>query len=318
MVELSESVTETRQAPASPAAESLRTPAANEPTAKHSKWYLWRKEGKQLIDYLLDSEVHTYAFSVAANAILSFIPFCVLLYTLAIAVFHSHSMVRVVNMLVNYFLPTATPKANWVANNILATAIMSSKGGIQAISLLMILVACTGIFLPLEVALNQAWGVNKSRNYLLNQAVALGLATLMVVLGVASIFLNLGAQKILTVLFFHHIDNIFFRGLSYIWMATSTGVASILFFFAIYWVLPNRRVPWRSVMRTSVVTGIVWLVAKLIFMAALPHMRLEDLYGPFFVSVGLIFWGYASGLILFAGAQFSVRSVSASKTASSS
>jgi membrane protein/epoxyqueuosine reductase len=33
---------------------------------------------------------------------------------------------------------------------------------------------------------------------------------------------------------------------------------------------------------------------------------LKDLYGPFYVSVGLLFWAYASGLILFAGAQFSV------------
>jgi membrane protein/epoxyqueuosine reductase len=35
-----------------------------------------------------------------------------------------------------------------------------------------------------------------------------------------------------------------------------------LFFFSIYWLLPNRKVPWRPVMRTAVVTGIVWLVAK--------------------------------------------------------
>jgi len=35
-------------------------------------------------------------------------------------------------------------------------------------------------------------------------------------------------------------------------------------------------------------------------------MHLEDLYGPFYVSVGLLFWAYVSGLILFAGAQFSV------------
>jgi len=38
----------------------------------------------------------------------------------------------------------------------------------------------------------------------------------------------------------------------------------------------------------------------------LPHLALEDLYGRFYVSVGLLFWAYASGLILFAGAQFSV------------
>jgi hypothetical protein len=51
---------------------------------RKSKWYRWRKDGTALIAYLLDSEVHTFAFSVAANAILSFIPFIVLLYTLAV------------------------------------------------------------------------------------------------------------------------------------------------------------------------------------------------------------------------------------------
>jgi uncharacterized BrkB/YihY/UPF0761 family membrane protein len=35
-------------------------------------------------------------------------------------------------------------------------------------------------------------------------------------------------------------------------------------------------------------------------------MDLATLYGPFQVSVGLLFWSYVSGLILFAGAQFSV------------
>jgi hypothetical protein len=33
------------------------------------------EDGTALVTYLLDSEVHTFAFSVAANAILSFIPF---------------------------------------------------------------------------------------------------------------------------------------------------------------------------------------------------------------------------------------------------
>jgi membrane protein/epoxyqueuosine reductase len=60
------------------------------------------------------------------------------------------------------------------------------------------------------------------------------------------------------------------------------------------------------VLRTSVVTGIVWLLAKIVFVAVLPHLDLRALYGPFYVSVGLIIWGYVSGLILFAGAQFSV------------
>jgi len=278
-----------------------------------SKWYLWRKEGTALIAYLLDSEVHTFAFSVAANAILSFIPFVILLYTLALRVFHSNSMVGAVNDMVDYFLPTVTKQQDWLAKSLDAAAALSSRHGVQAFSLLMILISCTGIFLPLEVALNQAWGVTKSRNYLFNQTIAFGLALLMVVLGVISMAANASVDSVLSFVLVHPGDNWFFKSLrysnsalSYFWLAVSTGAASILFFFAVYYILPNRKVPWRPVLRTSVITGLVWLGARFIFAAVLPHLDLNALYGPFYVSVGLLFWAYISGLILFAGAQFSV------------
>ncbi len=273
----------------------------------------WRKDGTALIAYLLDSEVHTFAFSVAANAILSFIPFVILLYTLALRVFHSQAMVDVVDDMVNYFLPSVTKTPNWLANSIEAVAALSTRHGVQALSLVMILISCTGIFLPLEVALNQAWGVAKSRNYLLNQTIAFGLALLMVGLGVVSMVVNVSVDKVLAVALVHDPSNFIFKmmnysygALSYLWLAISTGAACIVFFFTVYWVLPNRKVPWRRVLRTSIVTGLVWLLSRFIFVSVLPHVDLRALYGPFYVSVGLLFWGYISGLILFAGAQFSV------------
>jgi len=268
--------------------------------ATRSKWYRWRMDGKALLAYLLDSEVHTFAFSVAANAILSFIPFIVLLYTLAHSVFHSPAMEKVIRDMVDYFMPS---NQGFVALNLYHTA---SRHGVQVFSLVMILIACTGIFLPLEVALNQAWGVTKSRNYLHNQVIAFGLAILMVLLGLGSIALNAGARDVLAVVFLQHTDNFVFNGICFLLLAVTTGVASILFFFSIYWLLPNRKINPRPVMRTAIVTGIIWLFAKFVFEAVLPHLALEDLYGRFFVSVGLLFWAYISGLILFAGAQFSV------------
>jgi membrane protein len=155
------------------------------------------------------------------------------------------------------------------------------------------------------VALNQAWGVARSRNYIYNQTIALGLVVLMVALGMASILANEAVQAGLAVLFFHHTHNLLFGGISHLWLAATTGAASIIFFFFIYWLLPNRNIPWRPVMRTAVITGVAWMVARVIFAAVLPHMNLE-IYGPFFISVGLLLWAYISGLILFAGARFSV------------
>ena len=280
-----------------------------------SKWYVWRKSGTALIAYLLDSEVHTFAFSVAANAIISFIPFVVLLYTLALSVFHSDAMKGVVDDMVNYFLPSATKQPDWLTNTIVSEAVLPllKHHGAQAFSLVMILIACTGIFLPLEVALNQAWGVKRSRNYLFNQSIAVGLALLMLGLGVASMVVNVNVDKVLAIALVHDSDNWFFRFLNYsysalssLWLTVSTGVASILFFFSVYYILPNRKVPWRPVFRTSVVTGVVWLVSRCIYATVLPRLDFESLYGPFYVSVGLLFWAYISGLILFAGAQFSV------------
>ena len=294
--------------------EPVRAADVEQP-AKLSKWYRWRKDGTALVSYLLDSEVHTFAFSVAANAIISFIPFVVLLYTLALSVFHSEAMRGVVDDMVNYFLPSATKQSDWLATTIVSEAVLPllKHHGAQAFSLVMILVACTGIFLPLEVALNQAWGVTKSRNYLFNQTIAFGLALLMLGLGVASMVVNVNVDKVLAFALLHDSSNWFFRilnysydALTYIWLAVSTGVASILFFFSVYYILPNRKVPWRPVMRTSIITGGVWLISRFIYAAMLPHLNFQALYGPFYVSVGLLFWAYISGLILFAGAQFSV------------
>jgi len=308
------------EVPSGDSSEPVRAAEVEVPVSL-SKWYRWRKDGTALAKYLLDSEVHTFAFSVAANAVLTFIPLIVLLYTLAQSVFHSEAMVGTVTEMVHYFMPS---NQDFVADNLEKIAALSSRHGLQAFSLVMILVACTGIFLPLEVALNQAWGIAKSRNYLANQVVAFGLAIIMVTLGMISVVINAVLKSVLLVLCFHQTDTTTFLGtvfvvLNSIMLAASTGVACILFLFFIYWLLPNRKVPWRGVMRTSVYTGAIWLVSKYVFfLAILPHMHLRDLYANFSVSVGLIFWAYTSGLILFAGAQFSVARLGVLQTAAPS
>ena len=286
--------------------------------AKESKWYLWRKSGTALVAYLLDSEVHTFAFSVAANAIISFIPFAVLLYTLALSVFHSQAMKEVVDQMVNYYLPSAAKTKDWLVNTIVFEAVLPilKHKSAQVFSLVMILIACTGIFLPLEVALNQAWGVAKSRNYLFNQAIAFGLAILMAVLALLSMSVTVWVKAALGFVTFHSTNGFILwvsNGITAICLELFSGVASILFFFCVYYFLPNRKVPWRPVLRTSIITGVIWLVARFIFAEVVPHVDLS-MYGPFYISVSLLFWSYISGLIMFAGAQFSVAKMARKPT----
>ena len=50
--------------------------------------------------------MHTFAFSVAANAILAFFPFVLLLMNLALRVFHSPGMYKVITELLRDYVPS--------------------------------------------------------------------------------------------------------------------------------------------------------------------------------------------------------------------
>src|ERR1700761_3183817 len=71
------------------------------PVAKAGTW----KQVLALGKYMTKTEVHTYAFSVAAQVILSLFPFIVLLLTIAQKVFHSEKMADVVGDMMSNFLP---------------------------------------------------------------------------------------------------------------------------------------------------------------------------------------------------------------------
>jgi YihY family inner membrane protein len=255
---------------------------------------------KALGHYMARTEVHTYAFSVAAQVILSLFPFIVLLLTLAQRVFHSSKMVDVVGEMMSNFLPN---NQDFVMRNMRVLAFAHTKT--KVFSVVMLLVTATGVFLPLEVALNSVWGVAKNRNYLHNQIVSLGLAAGVGVLAMASVALSAAQRSVMAVLFFGHTDNVVYTFIGDGFLKICALFASIGLFFLIYWVLPNRRVPARAVMPTAIVMGILWETAKYLYILALPHLDFRSVYGPFEVSVGLIMWAFLSGLLLLGGAYVS-------------
>ena len=139
------------------------------------------------IKYLMRTEVHTFAFSVAANAILSFFPFVVLLMTVIRRVFHSRVMYEVVLQLLRDYLPAGQ---DFVIRNL--NSMVNSRQRVQFVSLIILLVTSSGVFLPLEVALNRIWRFPDNRSYLGNQVISLGLAFACGVLALLSIALTAG------------------------------------------------------------------------------------------------------------------------------
>jgi len=256
-----------------------------------------------LARYLTQTEVHTYAFSVAANAILSLFPFIVMMYTVARRVFHSQSMEEVIGNMVRYFLPIGQ---DFVVKNM--SLVANARSGVRVVSVAMLVISSNGIFLPLEVALNRVWGVAKNRSYLGNQLVSTGLAVIVGLLALASVTVTAFQRALLTALFFGHVDNAVFRLADQWLLQVSAGFLSVLLFFFIYWILPNRRLPWRAVLPSALATGLLWELAKLLYMAALPWLDFRSVYGPFATSVGLMLWAFLTGLLLLAGAHYSATS----------
>jgi YihY family inner membrane protein len=253
------------------------------------------------IKYLMRTDVHTFAFSVAANSILSFFPFVMLMMTLIRRVFHSRVMYDVVVQLLRDYLPAGQ---EFVIRNL--NSMVNSRQRVQAVSLVILLVTSSGVFLPLEVALNRIWRFENNRSYLGNQVVSFGLAFACGALALLSIAIT--AVPVASLEFIlHGYGTGFVRVVGFLVMKVFAIAASIAIFFLIYWVLPNGKVPPRTVLPVAIIMGLLSEALKYAYILALPWLNFQEVYGPFALSVTMMFWAFLSGLLLLAGAHLSAE-----------
>jgi membrane protein len=253
------------------------------------------------VRYLMRTDVHTFAFSVAANAILSFFPFVVLMMTLIRRVFHSRVMSDMIIDLLRDYLPAGQ---DFVIRNL--NAMVEARHRVQIASLVILLVTSSGIFLPLEVALNRVWHFENNRSYLGNQLMSFSLAFACGALALLSIALSAGPVAFLELLLRGHGTG-FVRFVGFLVMKVFATAASIAIFFLIYWLLPNGKVPARTVLPAAIIMGLLSEALKYAYILALPRLNFQEVYGPFSLSVSLIFWAFLSGLLLLAGANLSAE-----------
>ena len=162
--------------------------------------------------------------------------------TLIRRVFHSRVMYDVVLQLLRDYLPAGQ---DFVIRNL--NAMVNSRQRVQAVSLIILLVTSSGVFLPLEVALNRIWRFENNRSYLGNQLISLGLAFACGVLALLSIALTAGPVAFMEFLLRGYGTG-FVRLVGFLMMKLFAIAASIAIFFLIYWLLPNGKVPARAVL----------------------------------------------------------------------
>ncbi len=251
------------------------------------------KRWSPTIRYLSQTEVHVYALAIAASVLLSFFPFLIVMLTLLRDVLHFANAGSVlVFAMKSYFPPELIGEILKNLNKITHTRF-------QITSLIMLLFTANGIFEPLEVALNRAWGVEKNRSYIMNQLLSLFMILLCGGLALCSVLLT-------------EINPQFTSG-KWLWSLAYKAAAipiTILSLFLTYWLLPNRRVPVKRVLPVAAVVGVGIEILKYSFLRAWPWLntKLRNEYGETFkYSISLIVFAMLASFLVLAGAEWSAR-----------
>ena len=251
--------------------------------------------------YIFRPESQTFALSVSTNAVLAFFPFMIVLMMLIRRVFHSPQMYHVVLQILRDHLPTGQDVVIPALN-----ALVNVRKPVAIGSLILVFLTSKGVFMPLEVGLNRIWGFPVTRSWLHNQLMGALLAFACGGLVLLSVALAASNQYLLAE-FFGGRHNPAVKLGAFVVMKIFATMASILIFFLIYWLVPNGKVAARRVLPAAILVGILWELLKYAYILLLPHLNFQEVYGPFAVSVSLMFWAYLSGLLLLAGAFVSAE-----------
>jgi YihY family inner membrane protein len=254
------------------------------------------------VRYLLSTEVHAYAFSIAANAYLSFFPFSIILLSVCRRWLHWQGAYEVILGLLRVHLPVGTES---VVTNLVA--LVQGRPRLQAMSVFMLFFTASGVFLPLEVSLNKVWAIERNRSFLRNLGVSFTLAIVVGVLALFWIAVTAVAQGLLTFLFNWVPLAWFPRAVSRGVLETVSIPFAVSIFLVIYYFLPNGKVPLARVLPASIVAGLLMTAAKFAYIVTLPLFRFREVYGPFALSVTLLFWAFVGAMIMLFGAHLSVQ-----------
>jgi YihY family inner membrane protein len=259
-----------------------------------------KADARQIGQYVLSTESHVYAFAIAANVLLSFWPFMLVLIALLRNVLGWPAAVTALYATIQDFFAGAT--GQFLTYNL--ETITQWRYRVEWLSMLLLLFTANGIFLPLEVALNRAWGVKENRSLLRNQVVSMGLIFACGILALLSAALTGAGVQVWEAVFGQ-------TGTSVPWAIRLIAKAAslpvtILALFLIYAFLPNTRVPRRMILPRVAVVGLALELLKWINLAIWPWLfrKFDREFGVFKHSVTILTWSFLAAMVVLAGAEW--------------
>ncbi len=249
--------------------------------------------------FWMETEVHVYCFSVAANVILSFFPFVIVMVSICKYVLHWQAAIDALILALKDYFPADI--INFIRPN------LAMVQRLEWLSLLLLLFTANGVFEPMEVALNRIWGIKENRSYLRNQAVSLMLIFACGTLALVSATATALNQAMMRSMGWTD------AGLQAFLGAFAFKIAAIplamLMLFLVYSFLPNGKMPVKRTLPAAVGVGLLLELLKYLNLLLWPWLQVKFRreYGPFIYSVTIIFWSFFAAMLVLAGAEWAAR-----------
>lgn len=252
---------------------------------------LW-PEIKPTLHYWAETETHVYSFSVAANVLLSFFPFLIVMTSVIRFALNWFSVEKGIYVgLQDYF---AGETGAFLVRNLQMSVYTNGKA-LSWVSMGLLLFTANGIFMPLEVAFNRIWGIKANRSFLKNQIISQGL-----ILGCGFLWLATSAVAA-PVIKIGWLSAIVYKVAS---LPITIGIV-----FLTYWLLPNGKIPPLLVFVAAVFVGLAIEFMKLLNLLIWPWLfsKMTHEYGVFNHSVTILLWSFIFSMLVLGGAEWSAR-----------
>ena len=269
-------------------------------------WLFFKKMWPALYD-LSTTETYVNASAIAFNVLLSFFSFVVLL---------GAFLNNVLNWKRGYetlftLMRSMVPQESGELFRSLDLVTRGPGGKATLFSFALLIYGASGIFQPLEAALNRAWGF-KERGVVKQYATYLSLAVGCAVIMLAPVALGTLYNIVLDTVF-----GAFGASVSEVWRKYIFYVITppislpfiALLFFVIYYFIPNGKIQASQAMFTSIATALLWIIAMFVFWLALPLLDFKGSYKELAALMSLVTWVFISSFILILGANLSAHKV---------
>lgn len=264
-------------------------------------WLFFRRMWPAIYD-LSTGEAWVYASAIAFNALLSFFAFLVLVGNVLENQVGWHEGYVTIYRLMTAIAPGEAQPMFVALDNVTR----SLHKGASLWSVFALIFTSTGVFLPIELALNRAWGFKQVRSTIKQYLVYMPLVVICAAVMLGFVMLaSIWNQTLAGLVPFVKMQRFVFNSTSGLF---AVPCATLIFFLIYYW-LPNGKVSIRRVFFSSAAMAMLWVLMTLAYRLLLPMLNFRSRYDNLSAVVTIITWIFISAFILLLGANLSAREI---------